>query len=301
MILEKNDVAALRLAEARGWFPTDGEIAAVGLKPAEYAERLRRLCSLGIIRGFKTTIVVPPFLGGDWVWAAVLANSKSGLGLANALAAKLPFVSEIVLNASLPDRVGPNLAVLFYSRDFDKEAEFIRNAPGIEYHEVYRVAEYSFPVALPLSKDEKELVRYLVEHPDSDMTEVGSVLARTPTWVRAKLDRLLWSDTNRTGVLRVLPEVDWAPVENFGHFHFLIETGHRPERLAKVIDEAGLSVVFGGKTYRDRYVQVEADVWGIGRLLDTVAFLDQIAGVRVAAVLWNREVVINTKWVPGLV
>jgi hypothetical protein len=102
-------------------------------------------------------------------------------------------------------------------------------------------------------------------------------------------------------VLRVLPEVDWAPVENFGHFHFLIETGHRPERLAKVIDEAGLSVVFGGKTYRDRYVQVEADVWGIGRLLDTAAFLDQIAGVRVAAVLWNREVLINTKWVPGLV
>jgi DNA-binding Lrp family transcriptional regulator len=301
VILEKGDVAALRLAEARGWFPNDSEVTAAGLKPADYAERLRRLCSLGIIRGFKTTLVVPPLLGGDWVWAAVLANSKSGLGLANALAARLPFVSEIVLNASLPDRVGPNVAVLFYSRDFDKEAEFIRSAPGIEYHEVYRVAEYSFPVALPLSKDEKELVRYLVEHPDSEIAEIGSVLARTPTWVRAKLDRLLWSDTNRTGVLRVLPEVDWAPVENFGHFHFLIETGHRPERLAKMIDEAGLTVVFSGKTYRDRYVQVEADVWGIGKLLDTTAFLDQIAGVRVAAVLWNREVVINTKWVPGLV
>jgi len=301
VILEKSDVAALRLAEARGWFPNDSEVTAAGLKPADYAERLRRLCTLGIIRGFKTTLVVPPLLGGDWVWAAVLANAKSGLGLANALAARLPFVSEIVLNASLPDSVGPNLAVLFYSRDFDKEADFIRNASGIEYHEVYRVAEYSFPVAMPLSKDEKELVRYLVEHPDSQIAEVGLVLERPPTWVRAKLDRLLWSDTNRTGVLRVLPEVDWAPVENFGHFHFLIETGHRPERLAKVIDEAGLSVVFGGKTYRDRYVQVEADVWGIGRLLDTAAFLDQIAGVRVAAVLWNREVLINTKWVPGLV
>jgi DNA-binding Lrp family transcriptional regulator len=301
MILERNDVAALRLAEARGWFPTDSEVTAAGLKPADYAERLRRLCTLGIIRGFRTTLVVPPLLGGDWVWAAVLANAKSGLGLANALAAKLPFVSEIVLNASLPDGVGPNLAVLFYSRDFDKEAEFIRNAPGIDYHEVYRIAEYSFPVALPLSKDEKELVRYLVEHPDSEISEVGSALGRTPTWVRAKLDRLLWSDTNRTGVLRVLPEVNWAPVENFGHFHFLIETGHRPDRLAKLIGEAGLSVVFGGKAYRDRYVQVEADVWGIGRLLDTVAFLDQIAGVRVAGVLWNREVVINAKWVPGLV
>ena len=301
MILEKSDVAALRLAETRGWFPTDAEVTAAGLKPADYAERLQRLCSLGIVRGFKTTLVVPPLLGGDWVWAAVLANSKRGLGLANALAAKLPFVSEIVLNASLPDGVGPNLAVLFYSRDFDKEADFIRNAPGIDYHEVYRVAEYSFPVALPLSKDEKELVRYLVEHAESGIDEVGSAMGRNPTWVRAKLDRLLWSDTNRTGVLRVLPELNWAPVENFGHFHFLVETGHRPDQLGRLISEAGLSVVFGGKTYQNRYVQVEADVWGIGKLLDTVAFLDQIAGVRVAAVLWNREVIINAKWVPGLV
>ena len=301
MILEKNDVAALRLAEARGWFPTDGEMAAVGLKPAEYAERLRRLCSLGIIRGFKTTLVVPPLLGGDWVWAAVLASAKRDLGLANALAAKLPFVSEIVLNTSLPEKVGPNLALLFYSRDFEKEADFIRNAPGIEYHEVYRVAEYSFPVALPLSKDEKELVRYLVKHPDSGIVEVGSEMGRNPTWVRAKLDRLLWSVTNRTGVLRVLPEVNWAPVENFGHFHFLLETGHRPDQLERLVGEEGLSVVFGGKTYHNRYVQVEADVWGIGKLLDKVTYLDQIAGVRVAAVLWNREVVINAKWVPGLV
>jgi DNA-binding Lrp family transcriptional regulator len=301
MILEKGDVAALRLAEQRGWFPTDAEVTAAGLKPADYAERLRRLCSLGIIRGFKTTLVVPPLLGGDWVWAAVLANAKSDLGLANALAAKLPFVSEIVLNASLPEKVGPNVAVLFYSRDFDKEAEFIRNAPGIEYHEVYQVAEYSFPVAMPLSKDEKELVRYLVEHPESGIAEVGSAMERSPTWVRAKLDRLLWSDTNRTGVLRVLPELNWAPVENVGHFHFLLETGHRPDRLGRLMSEAGMSVVFGGKTYRDRYVQVETDVWGIGKLLDTVAYLDQIAGVRVAAVLWNREVLIHAKWVPGLV
>jgi hypothetical protein len=301
MILEKDDVAALRLAETRGWFPTDSEVTAAGLKPSDYAERLQRLRSLGIIRGFKTTLVVPPLLGGDWVWAAVLANSKSGLGLANALSARLPFVSEIVLNASLPENVGPNLAMLFYSRDFDKEADFIRKAPGIDYHEVYRVAEYSFPVALPLSKDEKELVRYMVEHPESGIPEVGSAMNRNPIWVRAKLDRLLWSDTNRTGVLRVIPEVNWAPVDNFGHFHFLIETGHRPDQLGPLVSEAGLSVVFGGKTYRDRYVQVEADVWGIGKLLDTVAFLDQTAGVRVAAVLWNREVLINSKWVPGLV
>ncbi len=301
MILEKSDVVALRLAEARGWFPTDGELAKTGLKPADYAERLRRLCSLGVIRAFKTTLVVPPLLGGDWVLAAVLASARDSLGLANSLAGKLPFVTEVVLNSSLPEKVGPNLALLFYSRDFENEAEFVRNASGLEYHEMYRVAEYSFPVALPLSKDEKELVRFLVKNPGSAIPEIGSAMGRNPVWVRAKLDRLMWGETNRTGVLRVVPEVNWAAVENFGHFHFLLETGHKPDQLERLVAEEGLSLVLGGKTYQNRYVQVEADVWGIGKLLDTVTFLDQIAGVRVAAVLWNREVVVNARWVSGLV
>ncbi|MBM3313523.1 hypothetical protein FJY70_02890 [candidate division WOR-3 bacterium] len=301
MILEKNDVAALRLAEQRGYFAGEGEMAAVGLTPAEYADRLRRLRAVGVIRGFKTTLVVPPLLGGDWAWAVVLASARRGLGLANVLAARLPFVTEMVLNVSLPERVGPNVAVLFYSRDFEREAEFIRNSSDIDYHEVYRIAEYSFPVALPLSTDEKELVRFLVEHPDSGITELGSELRRGPAWVRAKLDRLLWSESNRTGVLRVLPELNWAAVENFGHFHFLLETGHRADELAQLIKEEGLSLVFGGRTYQGRYVQVEADVWGMGKLLDTVAGLDQLTGVRVAAALWNREVVINNGWVAGLV
>lgn len=296
MILEKGDVAALRLAEARGWFPTDAEVTAAGLAPAEYAERLRRLCSTGIIRGFKTTLVVPPLLGGDWVWAAVLASAKRDLGLANALADKLPFVSEIVLNASLPEKVGPNLAVLFYSRDFDKEADFIRNAPGIEYHEVYRVADYSFPVALPLSRDEKELVRYLIEQPESRIAEVGTAMERPQTWVRAKLDRLLWSDTNRTGVLRVLPELNWSAVENFGHFHFLIETGHGSEQLQRIAGESGFEVVLGARLYRDRYVQVEADVWGVADLLARVAALNQVPGIHVAGVVWNERTIVNSAW-----
>ena len=55
------------------------------------------------------------------------------------------------------------------------------------------------------------------------------------------------------------------------------------------------------KIQEEVFVQVEADIWGIGKLLDTVAYLDQIAGVPGAAVLWNREVLIHAKWVPGLV
>jgi hypothetical protein len=300
MVIEKNDLSALRLSEARGWFPTEGEIAAAGLNSDEYGERLRKLSAAGVIREFKTTLVVPPLRGGDWVWGVVLASAKRPEGAANALAARLPFVSEIVINSSLPQRIGPNLALLFYSSDFDSEAEFIRSAAGLEYHEVYRVAEYSFPVALPLSTDEKELLRFLVARPGSGIADVGGELGRSPTWARAKVDRLMWSEVNRTGVLRIQPEIDWSKVENFGHFHFLLDTAHRADQLEQLVGADGFSLVMGGKTYQNRYVQVEADVWGIGRLLDSVTFLEQIAGIGVAAVLWNREMLVNSRWVSSL-
>jgi len=300
VIIEKADVAALRLAEARGWFATDGEIARAELKPTEFSERLKKLQSLGIIRGFCTTLAVPPLLGGDWVWGAVLASARRDLGVANALAAKLPFVSEIVLNTSMPERLGPNLAMLFYSRDFGTEAQFIQGVAGLEYQEVHRIAEYSFPVAMPLSGDEKELVRHLVAHPDSELATVAHDMKREPTWVRAKLDRLVWSEINRSGVMRSQIEVDWSAVQNFGHFHFLLDTGHRPDQLAKLVSFEGFGLVMGGIPYRSRYLQVEADIWGVGKLMDAVTFLDQIEGIRVAGILWNRRVVANTKWVSGL-
>jgi hypothetical protein len=301
MIVDRADVTALRMAEARGWFASESELAGVGLTPAAYAAHLRRLSSSGLIRAFKATLVVPPLVGGEgWVWAAMVAQSRRALGVANALAARLPFVSEIVLNASMPEGIGPNLALLFYSRDFDSETEFIRNTAGLDYHEVYRIAEYSFPMALPLSTDERELVRYIAEHPDADVNAAGSALGRNPTWVRSKFERLLWNETNRSGVLRVQPEVNWSLADNFGHFHFLLETGHRPEQLERLVAGEGFTLVFGGNAYQGRYVQIEADLWGVGKLMDSVVYLNQIAGIRVAAVLWNRDVVINDRWVRGL-
>jgi hypothetical protein len=301
MVVEKQDIAALRLAEARGWFPSAGELAAAELTAAEFGERLRRLGRGGVIRSFKATLVVPPLVGGEsWVYAALVASTRRSLGVAIALAARLPFVCEVILNSSLPEGIGPNLAVLFYSRDFESETEFIRSTGGLDYHEVYRVAEYSFPVALPLSTDERGLVRHVVEHPADDAAAVGSALGRDQAWVRAKLDRLLWSEANRSGVLRVQPEVNWSLVDNYGHFHFMLETGHRPEQLARLVGEHGFELVFGGRPFQGRYVQVESDRWGVGSLMDAVVLLNQVTGIRVAGVLWNREISVNDGWVRRL-
>lgn len=300
MILEKLDLAAIRLCERRGMFPTDAELARAGLGREEHKARLQRLSGQGVVRSFNAVLIVPPLLGGDWVWAAVLANASRPLGVANALVRKLPFVTETILNLGLPERLGPNLALLFYSREFETEAQFIRSASGMEYQEVLRVAEYSFPMAQPLSSEERALLRYLVGFPAADVPALAAGLGQSPPWVQAKLDRLLWTEANRAGMIRIQPELDWSRVENFGHFHFLLETGFPPEQLVRMLTEHGFELVLGGRAYRDRYVQVEVDVWGSADLMQRVSSLDQVSGIRVAGVVWNQRIAVNTGWAAGL-
>ena len=300
MILERLDLAAIRMAELRGMVPTEGELAQAGLEEVDYRRRIGRLTEGGVVREFRAVPVVPPLLGGDWVWAGVLANALRPLGVSNALIKRLPFASDIIINAGLPDKLGPNLALLFYSRDIETEARFIRTVAGMEHQEVYRIAEYSFPVALPLSSPERELLRSVLKTPAAAAAALAADLSQEPGWVRAKLDRLLWTPANPAGVLRIQPDVDWTQVDNYGHFHFVLETGHRPDQLAAMIADRDFRLVMGGKPYRERYVQVEADVWGVADLMERVSCLNQIAGIRVAGVVWNERVSVNSEWAAGL-
>jgi DNA-binding Lrp family transcriptional regulator len=300
MIVERADISAVRLCEERGMLPPEVELARAGLGMDEYRQRLRRLAERQVIRGYGAVLNVPPLLRGDWTWVALLASVARPLGAANLLASKLPFVADIVLNAGLPRGLGPNLAVLFYAREFENAARFVRSLVEMEHHEVQRVADYSFPVAVPLSTPERDLLRFLVANPAAGGEEVSAALGRPEDWVRTKFDRLLWSPENRSGLVRIQPDVDWSKVDNFGHFHFALVTGHRPDALERLVSDRGFSLVFGGRVYRERYVQVEADVWGVADLMERVAFLNGIAGIRVAGVTWNERSYVNSEWAAGL-
>jgi len=300
MIIHKLDLAAVRMCEKKGRFASEPELATAGLKPADYAERLERLASGGVIRSYSTVLVVPPLLGSDWVWAAMLATATRPLGAANLLSRKLPFVVDVVINHCLPQRIGPNLALTFYSRDFETEARFIRAASGLEHQEVYRIAEYSFPVALRLSTEERSLVKHLVANPSSGAGAAAKAVDKDEKWVRAKLDRLIHSESNGAGILRIQPEIDWRKVENFGHFHFMVETGHKAKELGRMVSSQGFELVLGGRPYQDRYVQLEADVWGMADLMERVQFLNSLGGVNVSGVVWNASISTNTNWAAGL-
>ncbi len=300
MVVDKLDVAAVRACERGGLLACEAELASAGLEPTDYRARLRRLEAGGVVRGYKAVLVVPPLLGGDWVWAAMLATSRRPLGTANALCRKLPFVADVIINSCLPERPGPNLALTFYSRDLETEAQFIRSATGIEHQEVYSVAGYSFSIALGLSTEERALLRFLVANPAADCAAVEAALGKDSRWVRAKLDKLVFTEANSSGVIRIQPEVDWRRVENYGHFHFLVETGHKPKELGPMIADQGFELVLGGRPYQDRYVQLESDVWGMADLMERTRYLNELAGVFVAGVAWNASIGVSADWAAGL-
>lgn len=301
IVLEPADLAALRIAEVRGWFPDEADLKPAGLNEDEYRRRLEQLVKNGLIRSFHLTLVVPPLLGGNWVMGALQIKSDEPRTLAESIVSRLPFVTEIFINAALPSGIGHNLALVFYSRDFENETRFIQTFSASSEVEVFRVQEYTFPVSMPLTREERAFVQFLYQNPALPRTEIARAFGQSESWIKAKLSRLFWSANNPAGILQIQPSVDWTGCANFGHFHFLLETGHRPEVLKKLIEGNGFELVLGGRVVNRRYVEVEADVWGVADLLARVGFLDRINGVRVAGVIHNQEIIINDRWVKNIV
>ncbi len=297
MVLEKNDLLVIRLLENQGLFWTGEELRAANIEPEEFSDRVRRLVDAGVVRSFHLTLIVPPLLGGNWVLAALWARADEPKKSVAELVARIGFVNEIFINSSLPGNIGPNVALLFYSRDLEGETRFIKSLSGLAEVEVFRVQEYSFPVSLPLSREEMVFLRFLADNPGLDRDGIARAFGQGAGWVGAKLERLLWAEKNRNGVFRVMPSLDWTRCVNFAHIHFLVETGHRADILNKLISAGGMELVLGGRQIAGRFVGVEADVWGIAEMMERVAFLNRLSGVRVVGVVYHQELLIQDEWV----
>ncbi len=297
MLLEPKDLQVLRLAEAKSFYFSDEELSGTGISLPEYQLRLARLQEGGVIRSFHLTLVVPPLLGGNWVWAGVLIRTNDPYGTGQRLVARLPFVTEILVNQAMPADIGHNLALLFYSRDLEIETRFIQSVSELAQVEIYKIKDFSYPVAFPISREERSFIRFLFENPGVGVHKISSAFGQNINWIKTKLLRLLWTEENRSGIIRIQFSVDWSKADNLGHFHFLLETGYRPEQLIKLISDENFALVLGGKPVNSRYLVVESDVWGIPDLIRRLDFLERINGVRVAGVVYNREIRINSSWV----
>lgn len=294
MVIDKIDLSIIRRLEYRGRFFLNKLGEEFRLEGREIKERVARLEGEGLIRSYKVSILLPSFLGGRWIWAAALLIADSRDDVEEKIKEKITYPTEFIYNEALPWGVGANLVVLFYTQDLRKSLEEFKRTEGVEWVELYKIKEYSFPIALQLSQEEGQLIRALEVSPKPEsLTE-----SFNPSWVEAKLDRLIWREESPEGIIFVLPEFNWEVVSNFLHIHFFLEISTDPKAI---LDRKGFQVVSYGNRFRDRYFQVESDVWGFDELARRIHTLKKIKGVKLSGLSFWRGNRVESSWVGDVI
>jgi len=300
MQIDQTDLNLLRAIEWGGILACNSAVKDLKLQNEDVQRRLKRLRSEGLLQAYRTSVFVPPFLGGDWVWGCTLIQTRKADKVAETIHQKIPFVTEILFNAGLPSDVGPNLSILFYATDFGEVQKFLGETRDIDYVEVYQISKFSFPLAKAFSSDESKLLRAIAAHPEADLAQLAKVAGQTPAWTEAKLERLVWDPNNPEGVVLVVPEIDWRKCENFIHVHFLLELSVSTESVVQELGKKGFTPVLEGRLFRNKYLQLDADVWGFDNLRARKNELDAIKGIHLAGMLMAERNTVVTEWVTRL-
>lgn len=300
MRIDETDLALIRAVERGGLLACNSAVRRLGLADGEVKRRLDRLRQEGLVTAYRASIFVPKFIGETWVWGCTLIQTRKPQDVAEAIRRKMPFVTEIVFNDSLPSGLGHNLSATFYGTDFAEIQKFLSELKDLSYVEVYQIGRYEFPLPQPYSAEELRLMRSIAAQPEADVPTLARLSEHSAEWVQTKLESLVWDPENAQGVILVMPEIDWRVCENFMHIHFLLETSVSPESVAEELGKLGFAPVLGGRLFHGRYLQMEADIWGFSDLLRKKTTLDGIQGISLSGLLIAQENRVVSDWVPGL-
>ncbi len=294
MVIDEIDLSIIRRLEYRGRFFLNRVREELKLEEEEVEKRIARLEGEGLIRGYRVSLLLPSLLGGRWIWAAALLITDSEDRVEGRIRERITYSTEFIYNETLPWGVGANLVVLFYTQDLRKSLEEFKRTEGVEWVELYKIKEYSFPIALQLSKEEIQLIEALKASPKPEpLTQ-----SFNPSWVEAKLDRLIWREESPEGIIFVLPEFNWEVVSNFLHIHFFLEAS---TDLKPILDKEGFQMVSYGNKFRDRYFQIESDVWGFDEFTRRVHTLKKIKGVKLSGLSFWRGNRVESSWVGDVI
>jgi DNA-binding Lrp family transcriptional regulator len=295
MLIDKTDLVILRHLERAGrWLtPLSTQLK---IPEEEISSRIKKLEIEGVIAGYKATIFVPPFLGGDWVWGCVLATASEREKTIERILQKIPFITEIWLNSNLPPHLGHNFSLVFYSKDFDTEVKFLKEIPEISYLEAYRISNYTFPMARIFSSEEKILIRNIFTHPTADAANLAEMCLKNLPWIQTKLEKLIWTPQNTDGVVIVLPEIHFKRIQNFCHCHFVLEISGNRDLLFDEFRTLGFDIVLDGRPFQGRYIQLEADIWGFNDLIAKKMFLETYKEVKIQGIIFAEEMRVVSDW-----
>lgn len=295
MFIDRIDLTILRHLERAGlWLSPLPQQLQIDIK--EIKNRITRMETEGLIAGYKATIFVPPFLGGEWVWGCVLAITNDYNQAITKITNKIPFISEIWLNANIPTKIGHNLAIVFYSKDFITETKFLKDLPEFTYLETYRISNYNYPLPKIFSTEEKQLLKAIINHPTADAEKLSELCKKNKNWIETKLEKLIWHPQNPEGIIMVLPEIYYHKIENFCHCHFVVQISGKVEVVIAELKKYGFEVVLENKPFQNNFYQLETDLWGFDDLLRKKHLLESYPEIRVQGIIIAEEMRVIADW-----
>ncbi len=295
MLIDKTDLAILRHLERSGrWLSP--LVTQLKMSEDDISIRIKKMENEGVIAGYKATIFIPPFLGGDWIWGCVMATTAERDKTVARVLQKLPFVSEIWFNSNLPSHLGHNFSIIFYSKDFDMEVKFIREISEISYLEAYRISNFNFPMARIYSTEEKSLLKTIFDFPTADNDKLAEICQKSPSWIQTKIEKLVWTPQNKDGVIMVLPDIQFKRIQNYSHCHFILEITDNRDVLFDEFKTLGFDIVLDGRPFQGRYFQLEADMWGFNDVIAKKTFLESHKEVKIQGIIFAEEMRVNADW-----
>jgi DNA-binding Lrp family transcriptional regulator len=302
MIIDLIDLKIIReLESGKRMFP-DLAIKKLSILKEEFFSRLARLEATRLIKSYKASIFIPPLLGGDWFLGGGVGITANPEKVTEQITQGLPFAVEVWHNFAFPSGIGPNLSFSFYSKDFPSSTQFLKEIKELDYLEIYKLREYSFPVPFPLSAAEKKLLREINVAPTISLETLANIINQDISWIQEKLNRLITNpncidavSNTDFSIMQILPELNWRVCENFCHTHFIIE----PYGSKSQVPNSDFQIVLDGRTYREKFYQLESDLWGLNQLASKLKIIQQ-SNVNIKGLTFAESNLIINHWVPNL-
>ncbi|HID32509.1 MAG TPA: hypothetical protein EYP24_03945 [bacterium (Candidatus Stahlbacteria)] len=279
MKIERSDLALLRTLE-------------LGIDPTrKIPDRVLKLKEAGIIESFGLRLFLPLLLGGRWFFI-IFRISGANSEIVNTF----DFPIEIGINRSIPDGKLPDLTISLFTQDPEKEEAILRERrPG--YFEKKILNEYDFPIALPLSSEETEILKVMFDDPLTPINSIATRLSLSPSVVRSKLSKLLL-DVNQKGIISIVPSINWTKIKSMLHLHIGIETGLNDNMLKERLVDVGLD---SAGWYRGTIHQLEFDLWEPKELITVIDKIVKIKDIKLVGLLIALRSVVIDHWIRPLI
>jgi len=254
--------------------------------------RMRNFEDSGLVRSYGFKLFLPGIHGGRWYWACIAGDATAKFKNRNSI----PYLEEMVENLSFPPGVGPNVSLLFYTKNLRDIKILSNKLVGMKYSEVYKVGEYNVTLPRVLLQEDWQLLMEFYDTKNIDFDMIDSITNSPKSEREMKLSRLIWTRRNRHGILAIAPNFSWSVIKNYMHIHVAIVTTMRVKELRRLLKEIGFVGNIASR-FKKRYLQIEFDIWGFSDMKVIFRQLSQVDRITIEGCSFAFKNTICDEWI----